>query len=173
VARLEEGYPWGNGTAETAVELGTLRDAAKAASDAEAARLARQFLAQREERRSAQALSPEGVDYERKREWLEGLAKYVELALQSEAGRAPGYVPLPEVVRDRDFHGYRTRERFWSQQLDEVSRSAQREGEVRFYYSGMAQAVLLDRLMPEWKARAWSEGVWLEDLLAEAVGAGD
>jgi hypothetical protein len=43
---------------------------------------------------------------------------------------------------------------------------------VRFYYSGMAQAVLLDRLMPDWKVRAWSEGVWLEDLLAEAVRAG-
>jgi hypothetical protein len=33
----------------------------------------------------------------------------------------------------------------------------------------MAQATLLDRLLPGWKARALSEGVWLETLLAEAV----
>jgi hypothetical protein len=172
VARLEEQYRWGGGTAEVVAELGVLHGAAKAASDAEAARLARQFLARREERRSAHGLSPELVDYERKREWLEGLAKYAELALQREAGRTPDYEPLPAVTDDADFHGYRTRERFWSQQLDEVRRSAHREGEVRFYYSGMAQAVLLDRLMPDWKVRAWSEGVWLEDLLAEAVRAG-
>ncbi len=38
-----------------------------------------------------------------------------------------------------------------------------------FYYSGFAQGVLLDRLMPDWKARLWSEDAWLEDLLAEAV----
>jgi hypothetical protein len=43
------------------------------------------------------------------------------------------------------------------------------EGDGRFYYSGMAQAFLLDQLMPGWKARAFDEGVWLDDLLAEAV----
>ena len=43
--------------------------------------------------------------------------------------------------------------------------------DVRFYYSGMAQAFLLDRLMPGWKDRALSDDVWLEDLLADAVGA--
>ena len=43
---------------------------------------------------------------------------------------------------------------------------------ARIRYSGMAQAVLLDRLMPGWKDRAWAEGVWLEDLLVEAVRGG-
>ena len=43
---------------------------------------------------------------------------------------------------------------------------------MRYCYSGMARAALLDRLVPDWKARAWSEGVWLEELLAEAVGRG-
>jgi hypothetical protein len=173
VARLEGQYPWDQEEAKVVAELSTLHEAAKAPSDAEAAQLARQFLAQREERRAAQGLSPELADYERKREWLEGLAKHAELALQREAGRAPDYEPLPAIAQDRDFHGYRTRERFWTQQLGEVSRSAHREGEVRFYYSGMAHAALLDRLMPDWKARAWSEGVWLEELLAEAVGTGN
>jgi len=42
-------------------------------------------------------------------------------------------------------------------------------GDGRFYYSGMAQAVLLDRLMPGWKDQALEDGVFLEDLLEAAV----
>jgi len=92
--------------------------------------------------------------------------------LQREAGRSADYAPLPAIEGDPDFHAYRTRERFWSQQLGEVRRMTNRSGEVRFYYSGMAQAVLLDRFAPGWKEQAWSEGIWLEDLLAEAVQPG-
>jgi hypothetical protein len=33
----------------------------------------------------------------------------------------------------------------------------------------MAQAFLLDRLMPGWKGRAFEDGVWLDDLLSEAL----
>jgi hypothetical protein len=39
----------------------------------------------------------------------------------------------------------------------------------RFYYSGMAQAMLLDHLMPDWKNQVLNEGVFLEDLLETAV----
>ncbi len=42
-------------------------------------------------------------------------------------------------------------------------------GEARFYYTGLAEAALLDRLMPDWKARVMAKGVWLEDLLQLAV----
>lgn len=58
----------------------------------------------------------------------------------------------------------------WSAQLDEVTRTAGREGETRFYYSGMAQAVLLDRLLPDWKERAFEPDSMLEDLLRDGVG---
>jgi hypothetical protein len=50
-----------------------------------------------------------------------------------------------------------------------MKRMAGDDGDGRFYYSGMAQAVLLDRLMPGWKARAMQDSVFLEALLAEAV----
>ena len=43
------------------------------------------------------------------------------------------------------------------------------EGDGRFYYSGMAQAFLLDRLLPGWKLRAFTEGAWLDTMLEEAV----
>jgi len=173
-ASLEGQYPWENEATEQAwqAELDALYAAVTAASDDEAAQYARQFLALRAERRASSALPANLADYERQREWLEGLAKYAELVLQREAGRSADYAPLPAIEGDPDFHAYRTRERFWSQQLGEVRRMTNRSGEVRFYYSGMAQAVLLDRFAPGWKEQAWSEGIWLEDLLAEAVQPG-
>jgi hypothetical protein len=51
----------------------------------------------------------------------------------------------------------------------ELKRQADQAGETRFYYTGMAQASLLDRLMPDWKVRILAKGVWLEDLLQSAV----
>ena len=48
-----------------------------------------------------------------------------------------------------------------------MRRMADDEGDGRFYYTGMAY--LLDRLMPDWKQKAFDDGIWLEDLLAEAV----
>jgi len=49
-----------------------------------------------------------------------------------------------------------------------MKRQVDQEGDTRFYYTGMAQATLLDRLSPDWK-RTMAEDVWLEDLLAQAV----
>ena len=51
---------------------------------------------------------------------------------------------------------------------------SKREGETRFYYTGMAQAMLLDQLLrdrqqPTWKSMALSEDIWLEMLLTEAA----
>jgi hypothetical protein len=39
------------------------------------------------------------------------------------------------------------------------------EGEMRFYYSGMAQAVLLDSLLPSWNKRTHKPD-FLEELLS-------
>lgn len=169
-APLESRYPWENDTLEAAwkAELDLLYRAVKAPSAAEAADLARQFLAQRQARRAMPGMSAELSAYERKREWLEGLAKYAELTLGLTAARSAGYQPVVAIAADRDFKAYRTQERFWSQQLSEVKRA--RSAEIRFYYNGMAQAALLDRLAPKWKTRALDEGVWLDELLAEAVG---
>ncbi|UCG23997.1 MAG: hypothetical protein JSW55_18005 [Chloroflexota bacterium] len=50
-----------------------------------------------------------------------------------------------------------------------MKRQAGQEGDVRFYYTGMAQASLLDRLSPGWKELGMNDGVWLEDLLRSAV----
>lgn len=150
-------------------ELDLLVGAANVTSNEEAAELIRQFLTQRDARRTRLGLSPELVNFERRREWLEGLAKYTELAIGRMAATTPGYEPLPDMRADPKFKDYRTRDRFWSLQLNQVRQVLKNEGEVRFYYSGFAQAVLLDRLLPGWRASAISEDTPLEDLLQNVI----
>ena len=52
-----------------------------------------------------------------------------------------------------------------------MKRQVRQDGVTRFYYTGAAQAFLLDKLAPGWKAQAMAPGVFLEDLLAAATGA--
>jgi len=35
--------------------------------------------------------------------------------------------------------------------------------------TGMAQAFLLDALLPDWKEKYWKDGIFLEDLLRTAI----
>jgi hypothetical protein len=46
-----------------------------------------------------------------------------------------------------------------------------RSGETSFYYTGAAQAALLDRLMPGWQVRLIGGQEAPEDLLRQAVAA--
>lgn len=156
--------------ADWEAEIGLLEQALAAESDAEARRLAGEFLAARSQRRAAPGLTSALIDYERQLEWEEGLAKYVELAIWRAAARAEGYQPRPELDEDPDFHSYQNYDQRWSQEVDQMARQASRPGETRFYYTGMAQAMLLDRLLPGWQARALEPDTWLEALLAEAAG---
>lgn len=169
--RTQDRYPWEDTDlqADWQVELDLLAEALRAETPAETAGLAEQFLAQRQQRREAATLSAREINYERQREWLEGLARYVELEIWRQANTAVDYEPVAALAADPDFDGYGTFDRRWSQEIDQIGRMADDEGDGRFYYSGMAQAVILDRLMPGWKAQALDEVVFLEDLLATAV----
>jgi hypothetical protein len=169
VMALERSYPFDAAPDEWQRELDLLAGAAQAGSDAEARELARSFLAQRDGRRASTALSAEQIDFERQREWLEGLAKYAELAGGRAAALSQSYQPVPALAQVDDFHEYASRDDFWRQQLDEVRRMQGHQGEVRFYYTGFAQAALLDRLAPGWMAQAFEPGVWLEELLRAAL----
>lgn len=150
-------------------EIDLLASALKAGSDEDARSLVRQYLDWRAQRRAVHELDAALIDYERQIEWEEGLAKYVELATWREAYAATDYEPLPAMADDPDFGRYATFPRRWSQEIGQMRRQATREGETRFYYTGMAQAMLLDRLLPGWQERIWANGVWLETLLAEAM----
>jgi hypothetical protein len=171
IAYLENDYPWEDQELQDAWkdELDFLYQAVTAESDEQAFELAGKFLEKREDRRQLETISLKEIDYERNREWLEGLAKYSELALGLAAFNTETYQPIPELESDPDFNSYQNQDRYLNQQLAEVKRQANQRGETRFYYSGMAQAFLLDRLSPDWKDQIWEEGVWLEDLLKIAV----
>ena len=172
----EAGYPWDASQDAWNAELSALYDAAKAAADPgtseeEVTAPARTFLDLRAERRAG--LGSELVAYEQQARVVGGAGE-VRGAIDRPGGAARrqrrNVLPLPALADDPEYKGYRTRERYWAGQLGEVQRTGGRSGETRFYYAGFAQGVILDRLMPEWKARAMDDGVWLEALVAEAVG---
>lgn len=171
VSRSESRYPWDDAALQDAwqTELDLLATAVQAKTDAELAELAQQFLAQRTQRRLDANLDSRLADYEQQREWLEGLARYAELETWRQAALAENYQPVTALLDDPDFDAYATFDKRWTQEIDQISRMADDEGDGRFYYSGMAQAVMLDRLLPGWKAQALADGVFLEDLLETAV----
>jgi hypothetical protein len=148
-------------------EIELLVAAAQSESAEEAADLAQQFLDLRAQRRAG--MDPALVNYERQLEWLEGLAKYVEMESWRQAAENADYTPVAEVAADPDFDHYRNFEQHSRQELNQMRLQAARAGDVRFYYTGMAQGFLLDQLLPGWKARALGEGVYLEDLVQEGV----
>jgi len=151
-------------------EIELLIKAADSSFDGDAVELIHQFLAQRDRRRQDFGLSADLIAYEESIEWLEGTAKYVELRSWEEAGRDPNYAPLVEMTADPDFRNYEDFKSQWNQALRQTRRQAGEEGDVRFYYTGMLQAYLLDRIMPDWKERILEDGIFLEDLLREALG---
>ena len=169
--RYQEDYPHDDEAfmADWQAELDLLMAAVRAEDKAETAVLAQQFLDQRAARRMAANLSAPLVDYERQREWAEGLALYNELNILRQAESADDYQPAAGMAEDPEFDDYQTFATRWRQEVSQIGRMAGNEGDGRFYYSGMAQATLLDRLLPDWKAQIFEEGVFLEDLLATAV----
>jgi hypothetical protein len=145
-----------------------LADALEAKTKAEKLEFVRQFLETREARRRNSQLEEPYVNYERWLEWEEGTAKYIEVASLRKAGETAGYQSLPEMKNDPDFKQYKRTSQRWSQELIQL-RYQSTSGESQLYMTGMAQAFLLDDLAPGWKDQYWNDGVFLEDLLRQAV----
>lgn len=146
-------------------ELELLAEALGAIGVEEKERLAAAFLEARSRRRDR--LAPELHEYERRREWLEGLAKYVELEAWWAADTTASYQPQP-AAREAGLDAYSGASSAQARELGQLRRSAG-QGETLFYYSGMAQAELLDQLGQDWKAAAVPGGRPPELLLAEAI----
>lgn len=171
ITAAEENYPWAETEDDWQIELDLLVETLQAETAEETAALARQFIDHRANRRLEAGLSLESIEYERQREWLEGLARYVELELWRYASsNGEGYNFTGAILEDPDFSNYRGYSQRWNQEIDQIGRMAADWGDGRFYYSGMAQAILLDTLLPGWKEQALVDGVFLEGLLLRAVG---
>lgn len=147
-------------------ELEILSASAEISSHEQAAQIAATFLQHREQRRASSQLSASLIEYERQREWLEGMAKYAELELGKVAAEQ-NFQPLKESAQILSLKNYSSRGRFWHTQLSTMHKTNM-DGETLFYYSGFGQGILLDYLMPGWKERVL-QGEYLEDLLAESI----
>ena len=132
--------------------------------------LAVKFLAARNQRRALPVLNSGQIQYEQQREWLEGLARYVELELWRAAYESDSYQPTPAIQQVADFNNFRSYPRQWSSMVSGMTQQTSSQ-DTRFYSSGLAQAVLLDRLLPNWKSKAMEPNVYLDQLLAEAVAS--
>ena len=150
-------------------EINTLVQALVAETDDEAAELVRQFFDQRAARRAETGIDSDLVLYEQRLEWLEGLAKYVEIGIWETAARSADYTSLPALGDDPYFHDYANFDNRWQSERITMRNMPNQGGDTRFYYTGMAQARLLDRLLPGWQSQIMEPGIWLDDLLAETI----
>jgi len=168
IANWEKQYPFEdeNLMKDWKNELKVLQQAGEVSTREEAILVAEQFLKVRNERRQSAQLSDALMDYERKREWLEGVAKYAELQIGKIAAQNE-FMPLPNSTQNLGLKNYSSRAQFFKTQLSTMSKTNM-DGETLFYYSGFGQGVLLDHLMPGWKDRVL-QGDYLEELLAEAI----
>jgi hypothetical protein len=170
--RLADQYPWEDQTVidNWQVELDLLQSALKNNNHDEMVALAQQFIEQRDTRRKLTRLSTALIRYENQREWVEGMARYTELESWRLAGSTTGYQPEDELQNDHKFKDYQTFSSRWNRELEQMTRMASDEGDGRFYYSGMAQAFLLDQLEPTWKQTLFADpSLNLEDLLRRAL----
>lgn len=166
---LEKDYPWDDNEFRDAwsTERQLLAKAIQQTEDEVQLRaLVAEWLSVRVARRKE--LSDDLISYEQKREWLEGLAKYAELQSWLLAGATEEYSSLPVMADLPDFDAYQKAEAHWKQELNQLKSDLQFDDTV-FYYSGWAQAELLDRLMPDWKSIAFEPGVYLDTLLADSL----
>jgi hypothetical protein len=150
---------------------GRILHAALFDADADSARqMVRQFLAVRKLRQDE--LEPRLAEFEKAAELNEGTAEYAgarAVVLGMKAMKRQGEKGPFATLDDA---GYLRTKYAGLRKLLELGRNDR----LKFYYTGSAQAFLLDRLRPGWKAEVQDKAVPLQELLARATGpdaAGD
>lgn len=158
-----------------------LRDALLLKDSKEQLEKIKAFVAVRNYRQSL--LDSSFVAYENLNEYNEGIAKYIELKLFKEGKHLK---PGEEMNLVNGFFDYETRlPEIFNAQLDDMVEIASISdnrfgnkfgvGPLRFklYYLGAAQGLLLDEVMPGWKTKIFDDGIFLTNLLTEAVSMSD
>ncbi|SMO46629.1 hypothetical protein [Gracilimonas mengyeensis] len=166
-AVLEDTYPW-NDAAFRNKWVEERRLLAKAIEEKDPRKFkqdVQQWLIMRQDRQST--IDSTLVHYEKNREWLEGMAKYAELNIWLKASEE-SYKPLPGMQKDDDFSFYQNANDHKVQEIRQLS-SDLSFSETMFYYSGWAQAEILDRLYPNWRSLVFEPDVFLDDLIAESM----
>ncbi|MBI3409890.1 MAG: hypothetical protein HY040_16245 [Planctomycetes bacterium] len=148
-----------------AIEGKLLHAALKAPNGDDVKNKVRQFLAVRNLRQGELAAAI--VSFEKGAESNEGLAEYAGVRAvlagmdAAKQNRAPvaafSYLDGPRYLQGK------------YAKLPTVTRIG-RNDRLKFYYTGSAQALLLDRLLPSWKEKVQHKSAVLQDLLVEALG---
>jgi hypothetical protein len=123
----------------------------------------RQFLTVRKQRQSE--MDSRFVEFEKGAELNEGLAEYVgtrSVVIAMEAQKR-NELSLSFAATNADSY-LRTK----YEKLNSISKIG-RNIRLKFYYTGSAEGLLLDRLMPDWKVKVQMEGKALQDLLEASV----
>lgn len=111
--------------------------------------------------------------YSLAQEWSEGVAAYVEFKIAQAVGggRAGGYQPTEAFAKLPEFRGYAG---VWKDSYEGRGYLVKHAGRatksrLTFYHLGMGKALALDAVLPGWKIKYFRPGVWLDDLLSEAI----
>lgn len=168
--RLDKEYPWNDMPFNKAwkEEIALLIKAFETKNDFDAIQVMRQYPEMRTKRYLDSKFTPELMRLEQLKEWEEGIAKYMELSLWKFAGSSATYVPALTVQNDPSFERYRNFNQTMSRELMTCRMQPQGD-DTRFYYSGMMQALLLDRFYPVWKMEAFDKDI-LPDMLLARIG---
>jgi hypothetical protein len=160
-------YPWNDVPFNKAwkEEIALLIKAFETKNDFDATQAIRQYLEMRSKRYLDSKFTPELIRLEQLKEWEEGIAKYMELSLWKFAGSSSTYVPALMLRNDQSFERYKNFNQAMSLELMNCRMQPQ-GNDTRFYYSGMMQALLLDRFYPRWKMQAFDRDVFPDMLLA-------
>ena len=137
--------------------------ALKAQDDKQLKKLLEQFLALRKLRQSA--MEARFVDFDKGAESNEGLAEYAGTKAVMIGLRAAQQKQLNIPFRFANERSFMEDKYAKLNAITETGKNPR----LRFYYTGSAQAFLLDRLLPDWKRRVQFESAALQDLLTEAV----
>jgi hypothetical protein len=105
------------------------------------------FLQTRKKRREECGLSSDEISKEKEFEWLEGLARYAEYASSSRS---------KALIRKN---------------LTNIEAKMSEGGDEKYYALGMAEAMVLDKLVRNWKPEVFEDGFTLEGALEKALGA--
>jgi len=108
--------------------------------------------------------------YSKFQEWDEGIAFYTEYKL-AELAASADYQPSAAF---RQLDGFQSYRQLWDDTYKNRIFLAKHAGRIArsrttFYQLGLGKGLLLDRLMPDWKSRYFASGIWLDDLLTEAL----
>lgn len=159
-------YPWNNKENNSAFNsiINILLKAYEADTRHETDSLLKSYWAARNDRINKSGMDSDMIKLEQLREWEEGLAKYTELLIYKLANADSAYTPKTEILNDNSFNNYKSFSQKWGQEFYVLKNQPQGD-EIRFYYSGLIKALLLDKIYPNWKTNILKNKNFLDDLL--------